>query len=160
MSATADARPRIDRYRRSVPRAPRGDLPASGLYHVTNRGVARCEIFHDDVDRHLFLKCLRRLAEELRWQCFVYCLMSNHFHLLVASSLDELSNGMQRLQATHAQRFNRKYARVGHLFQERFHARAVEGELEFELVYAYIRNNPVAADLCADADDWPWTGSI
>ena len=127
---------------------------------MNNRGVAYCDIFRDDVDRRLFVTGLRRLAEELRWQCFVYCLMTNHFHLLVATSLEELSNGMHRLQASCAQRFNRKYARVGHLFQERFHARAVEGDLDFERVYVYIRNNPVAADLCAAPEDWPWTGSI
>ena len=143
-----------------MPRTPRGFLPESGVYHVTNRGVARCDIFHDDADRRLFVAGLRRLAEDLRWQCFVYCLMSNHFHLLIATSLTDLSDGMQRLQSPYAQRFNRRYARVGHLFQERFHARAIEGELDFERVYEYVRNNPVAADLCAAAEDWPWTGSI
>jgi putative transposase len=160
VSRSADAPPPRGGYRRCVPRAPRSDLAASGIYHVTNRGVARCDIFQDDVDRRLFIKRLRRLAEELHWRCFVYCLMRNHFHLLVAATLEELSAGMHRLEAAYAQQFNRKYARVGHLFQERFHARVIRDELDFERVYAYIIDNPVVVGECAVPADWPWTGSI
>jgi REP element-mobilizing transposase RayT len=67
---------------------------------------------------------------------------------------------MHRLQTAYAQQFNQKYARVGHLFQERFHARVVRDELDFERVYEYIRNNPVAADMCAVPEDWPWLGTF
>ena len=156
----ADARRRPGSYRRGIARASRSSLPASGIYHVTNRGVARCNIFRDDVDRRLFISRLERLANEWQWRCFVYCLMDNHFHLLVESSLVRLSGGMHRLQAAYAQRFNRKYARVGHLFQERFHARPMQDDADFERVYAYIRNNPVVVDLCESPEDWPWTGSV
>jgi putative transposase len=141
-------------------RPPRNVLPASGIYHVTGRGVACCDIFRDERDRRLFLARFRRLAGELNMRCFVYCLMSTHYHLLVATSLEELSNGMQRLQGPYAQQFNAKYARVGHLFQERFYAKVVRDELHFGNAYEYIRNNPVAAGLCANAADWPWTGSF
>jgi putative transposase len=141
-------------------RAPRRDLPENGVYHVTNRGVARCEIFHDDFDRHLFVARLRRLAPALNWKCFAYCLMTTHFHLLVAASLGELSTGMQRLQGPYAQEFNARYARVGHLFQERFYARVVRDELHLARTLEYIRQNPVAAGMCKKASEWPWTGSI
>jgi REP element-mobilizing transposase RayT len=161
MSANADAGRRRRRYpRETVPRTPRNVLPASGIYHVNACGVAKCHIFGDDTDRRLFLARLRNLAGELHWQCFVYCLMTTHFHLLVATSLDQLSKGMQRLQGPYAQRFNAKYARVGHLFQERFYAKVVTDDAHFEHAYRYICNNPVAAGLCATAADWPWTGSI
>ena len=86
--------------------------------------------------------------------------MRNHFHLLVAASLDELSRGMHRLQASYAQQFNKKYARVGHLFQERFFARAIRDEPDFARAFEYIRNNPVVADLCATPEDWPWLGAV
>ena len=141
-------------------RAPRNLLPASGTYHVTGRGVDRCQIFRDDTDRRLFVARLRRLAGELEWRCFVYCLMTTHYHLLVAASLEQLSKGMQRLQGPYAQQFNAKYLRVGHLFQERFYANAVTDDLHFERAYEYICNNPVAAGMCATAGDWPWTGRI
>jgi putative transposase len=141
-------------------RKARNVLPPSGIYHVTGRGVAYCAIFRDDTDRRLFLARFRRLAGELDVRCFVYCLMTTHFHLLVATSLEQLSKGMQRLQGPYAQQFNAKYVRVGHLFQERFHAKPVLDELHFENAYEYIRNNPVAEGLCATAADWPWTGSI
>ena len=130
------------------------------MYHVTGRGVARCEIFRDDADRRLFLERLRKLAQELSWTCSAYCLMSTHYHLLVATSLEQLSRGLQRLQGPYAQQFNAKYARVGHLFQERFHAQVVRDELHFARAYEYIRNNPVHAGICATAADWPWSGSI
>ena len=160
MSANADARRHPPRYRRAIARLLRSDLPARGVYHVTGRGVARCEIFRDDVDRNLFLSRMRRLANELSWKCFVYCLMTTHYHLLVATSLEQLSRGMQRLQGPYAQQFNAKYARVGHLFQDRFDARVVRDELHFGRAYEYIRNNPVAAGMCTAAADWPWSGSI
>jgi REP element-mobilizing transposase RayT len=160
MSASADAPRGIGRYRRVVPRAPRSELPDRGVYHVTNRGVARCEIFGDDVDRQLFIARLRRLANTLSWKVSAYCLMTTHFHLLVAASRDALSIGMHRLQAPYAQGFNVRYGRVGHLFQERFHAKVISDELHFVAAYEYIRNNPVAAGLCDRAADWPWSGSI
>src|SRR5436190_24268662 len=98
MAITADARSASCRYRREMPRAPRSDLPVSGVYHVTNRGVARCDIFHDDADRRLFVTRLRRLADELRWRCSVYCLMRNHFHLPVPPSLEDTSKRIHRLE--------------------------------------------------------------
>jgi REP element-mobilizing transposase RayT len=160
MATTSDARRPGGRYRRGIPRAPRNALSPSGIYHVTNRGVALCEIFRDDIDRRLFLARLCRLAPALKWKCFVYCLMTNHFHLLVATSLDDLSRGMHRLQGPYAHRFNAKYGRVGHLFQERFHTWVIRDELHFARTLEYIRNNPVVAGLCETAADWPWTGSI
>jgi REP-associated tyrosine transposase len=157
---TADARSSRRRYRRSIPRLARSDLPPQGIYHVTNRGVAFCEIFHDDVDHRLFLVRLQRIVREYRWKCFTYCLMTTHFHLLVATSLERLSAGMHRLEGPYAQRFNQKYARVGHLFQERFYAKVIRDELHLANTDAYIRNNPVEAGICAYAEDWPWTGSF
>jgi len=130
------------------------------MYHVTNRGVARCEIFRDDVDRRLFLARLGRLANELGWRCPLYCLMTTHFHLLVATSLEQLSSGMHRLEGPYSQRFNAKYGRVGHLFQERFYTRVVRDELHLVNTYEYIRNNPVVAGLCDAPEDWPWTGRL
>jgi len=127
---------------------------------VTNRGVAYCEIFRDDVDRRLFLERLRRHAHALGWHCFTYCLMTTHYHLLVGTSLERLSVGMHRVQAPYAQRFNAKYGRVGHLFQERFYSKVIRDELHFEYTDAYIRDNPVRAGICGTAGDWPWTGSF
>jgi putative transposase len=147
MSPTADARSEPPRYRRAIARPLRSDLPPRGVYHVTARGVAHCEVFRDDVDRKLFLARMRRLASELSWKCFLYCLMTTHYHLLVATSLERLSSGMQRLQGPYAQQFNAKYARVGHLFEDRFYARVVRDELLFQRAYDYNRNNPGAAGL-------------
>jgi|SRR5579884_770340 len=160
MPETADAPPARRRYRRLIPRAPRSDLPPSGVYHVTVRGVACCEIFREDADRRRFTVRLKRVGKELRWTCFTYCLMTTHVHLLVSALLDDLSKGMQRTLGPYAQQFNVKYARVGHLFQDRFHVRVVRDELHFRRAYEYIRNNPVAAGMCEEPEEWPWTGSF
>src|SRR5205085_1028572 len=87
--------------------------PSVAVYHDSARGVALCDIFRDDVDRRLFLARLRRIAGEHAWTCSLYCLMTTHFHLLIDTSLDQLSSGMHRLQGPYAQRFNRRYVRVG-----------------------------------------------
>jgi REP element-mobilizing transposase RayT len=160
MSQTADARSATARYGDAIARPSRSALPPSGIYHVTARGVARCPIFHDDSDRRRFLERLRRIAGELEWTCFSYCLMTTHYHLLVGGNLEQLSKGMQRLHGPYAQQFNARYARVGHLFQERFHAQVVRDELHFTRAYEYIWNNPVAAGMCSTAADWPWSGRI
>ena len=86
--------------------------------------------------------------------------MTTHFHLLVATSLERLSSGMHRLEGPYSQRFNAKYGRVGHLFQERFYTRVVRDELHLVNTYEYIRNNPVVAGLCDAPEDWPWTGRL
>ena len=109
-------------------RIPRCALPPVGVYHVTTRGVAKMRIVADDADRvrwsHLFRSC----AVRFRWTVFVYCLLDNHFHLVVGALLEDISGGMHRLNGIYAQRFNERHGRVGHLFQERFHAQLIRDE--------------------------------
>jgi len=97
-------------------------LPPDAIYHVTTRGVARMPIVADDADRERWSSLLRRCTARFRWKVHAHCLMTNHFHLVVEATLDDLSLGMHRLNGVYAQRFNERHDRVGHLFQERFHA--------------------------------------
>ena len=141
-------------------RQPRNVLPAAGVYHVTCRGVARCEIFGDDSDREYLVRLLHETARKFEWHCHAYCLMGNHYHAIVESDLDSLSLGIHRMNGAYAQRFNRRQERVGHLFQNRFFARIIQSDEHLETAIAYVWNNPVRTGLCDEAYEWPWGGAI
>jgi len=160
MSAAADAASRAGRYRRCMPRVARSALPSFGMYHVTARGVARCDIFLDDDDRQRFIRILERVARGRNWRCPAYTLMTNHYHAIVDCELESLSAGMAKLNGSYAHQFNEKYARVGHLFQGRFEAWVVRDEEHLASASEYVWNNPVRAGLCETAADWPWNGRI
>ncbi len=140
-------------------RAPRSVL-GDGIFHVTARGNARQAIFTDDADRRGFLLLLSGVAERHRWECHAYCLMLNHYHLVVECPLEALSQGMRRLNGGYAQHYNSRHDRTGHLFQGRYDARLIEDERQYEEVCRYVVENPVHAGLCDDVDDWPWASLL
>jgi REP-associated tyrosine transposase len=144
-------------YLRVVPRRPR-HLLGDGTFHITARGVARSEIFLDERDYRAFLGLLRDAVNRFAWRTRAFCLMPNHFHLVVSTTRIELSAGMHRLNCLYAMRFNKRYKRSGHLFQNRFDARIVEGDRHAQAVARYVVDNPVRAGLCQDWRHWPWSG--
>jgi REP-associated tyrosine transposase len=141
-----------------MPRLPRNVLPPEGLYHVTARGAGQIEIFRDDDDRRTFLALLGKTALREEWACHAYCLMGNHYHLLVETLLERLSAGLQWLNTVYARGFNDRHGRWGHLFGERFSCWVVESDAHAEAASVYIIENPVRAGLCSDPKDWPWAG--
>jgi REP element-mobilizing transposase RayT len=88
-----------------------------GVYHVTARGNARAAIFLTDADRWLFLELLAHTIDRFHWRRHAYCLMPNHYHLLIETPQPNLSRGMRHLNGVYTQRFNRRHERVGHVFQ-------------------------------------------
>lgn len=144
-------------YLRVVPRRPR-HLLGDGTFHITARGVARSEIFLDDHDYRAFLGLFRDAGNRFAWRTRAFCLMPNHFHLVVSTARIGLSAGMHRLNCLYAMRFNKRYKRSGHLFQNRFDARIVEGDRHAQAVARYVVDNPVRAGLCQDWRHWPWSG--
>ena len=137
-------------------RAPRLE-PVGGVVHVMARGVRREAIYVDDDDRRLFITFLAQSVHRQRWACLAYCLMSNHFHLLLALSDANLSSGMHRLNWLYALRFNERYGHAGHLFESRFRSRLIETEAYLLDALGYIVLNPVRAGLCPDPADWEWS---
>jgi REP element-mobilizing transposase RayT len=127
------------------------------LYHVTSRGNARQAIFLDDTDRLFFLDRLGEVVERHGWLCHSYCLMTNHYHLLVATPEPNLSDGMRRLNGQYSQRFNRRHGRAGHVLQGRFRGILVERETHLLELARYIVLNPVRAGLVAVAEEYPWS---
>ena len=98
------------------------------LYHVTSRGDRKQSIFEDDRDRHIFLNTLGDAADTYQWQVFAYCLMGNHYHLLVRTPDANLSRGMRHLNGVFTQATNRRHERVGHVFQGRYKSILVDGQ--------------------------------
>jgi len=138
-------------------RSLRIEFPGA-LYHVTSRGNDRVDIYLDNSDRQTFLDVLEDVCSRMQWVCYAYCLMTNHYHLVVETECERLSRGMHRLNGIYAQRFNRRHLRKGHLFEERFSSWVVRDELHLQATWRYVLANPVRAGLCRYVEDWPWSG--
>jgi putative transposase len=130
---------------------------AGALYHVTSRGNAREAIYLTDKNRQQFLTLLENTVKRYDWYCHAYCLMGNHYHLLIETNTPALSKGMKYLNGTYTQYFNRRHQRVGHVFQGRFKAILVQKEAYLLELARYIVLNPVRAQMVRSAKDWPWS---
>jgi REP element-mobilizing transposase RayT len=127
------------------------------VYHLTSRGNARQKIFFTDADRELFLSTLSGVVRRYHWICHAYCLMANHYHLLIETPKANLSIGMRQLNGIYTQSFNRRHHRVGHLFQGRFKAIVVEKEAHLLELCRYVVLNPVRVKGGASARSWKWS---
>jgi putative transposase len=127
------------------------------LFHVTQRGNCRQDIFLDDDDRRFFLKLLGKCVDRFAWILTTYVLMSNHFHFVTQLTCASLSRGMQWLDSEYPRYFNRRYGRVGHLYQGRFNAPLVEKETYSLEVLRYDILNPVRAGMVTLPEDYVWS---
>lgn len=127
------------------------------LYHVTSRGNGRQKIFLDDYDNRKFLELLGKTVERFNWICHSFCLMVNHYHLMIETPDANLSSGMHHLNATFGQAHNKTHDTVGHLFQGRFKAIVVDRESYLLELARYVVLNPVRAEMVARPEDWPWS---
>ena len=130
---------------------------AGALYHLTSRGDRREDIYLDDIDRVIFLEVLAGVCERFCWVCHAYCLMSNHYHLLIETRESTLSQGMRQLNGVFTQRSNHRHHRVGHVFQGRYKAILVQKESYLLELARYVVLNPVRAGMVRSAKDWPWS---
>lgn len=143
-------------FPRHMGRALRGSIPAH-LHHVMNRGNNREDLFRDAADFSAFLTQLAASGAHHGLSVLSYCLMPNHFHLLVDGDITSISNGMRDLTGIYARRFHRRYATRGHVFGGRFRAVPVVDDRQVAAVVRYVEMNPVTAGLCASPADWPWS---
>jgi len=127
------------------------------MYHLTSRGNARAAIFCDDADRLEFLGVLGNIVEQYNWCCHSYCLMDNHYHVLVETPDANLSAGMRQLGGIYTQKFNRRHNQVGHVFQGRYKSILVEKYNYLLELCRYIVLNPVRARLVASPADYSWS---
>jgi putative transposase len=127
------------------------------MSHVTTRGNGRRTIFRDDVDYLTFLRMLREVQSRFAWLLHAYCLMPNHYHLVLGSDAP-LDRGMHLLNGRYARRFNKRHGHTGHVFEGPYDPKPVESDEHFTECCRYIAENPVRAGLCETAADWPWSG--
>jgi putative transposase len=127
------------------------------VYHVTSRGDRREAIYRDDADRACQLAVLAQAAERFEVQVLAYCLMGNHFHIVLHTQRANLSRFMRHLNGVYTQAFNRRHGLVGHLFQGRFKAILVDRDSYLLALCRYVERNPVAAKLVKRAEQWPWS---
>ena len=127
------------------------------VYHVTSRGDRREAIFEDDDDRHTFLAVIAQAAERFDAAILAYCLMDNHYHLVIQTRRGNLSRFMQQLNGVYTQTYNRRHRKVGHLFQGRFKGILVDENAYLLEVCRYVDLNPVRARTVRDPANWRWS---
>jgi len=127
------------------------------VYHITSRGNAQADIFLDDTDREMFLYTLAGVIGRFGWVCHAYCLMDNHYHLVIETPGANLCLGMRQLNGVYTQRFNRSHQRAGHIFQGRFKSILVERDAYLMELCRYVVLNPVRANMVEDVRLWAWS---
>ena len=137
-------------------RPSRIEFPGA-VYHVTSRGDRREMIYRDDDDRGAQLTVIAQAMDRFDAQVLTYCLMGNHFHLVLHTRQANLSRLMRHVNGVYTQAFNRRHGLVGHLFQGRFKAILVDREAYLLALCRYVERNPVAAGIASAPDDWLWS---
>lgn len=138
---------------------PRGSrrLSKSRLYHIIVRGNERQRIFRSIRDKERFLEILKVKRKDCNFEYLAYCLMDNHVHLIIDQGEDDIAKIMQGITIRYAQYFNKRYERIGHLFQDRFRSEVIEDERYLLAAIRYIHNNPVKAGIAAIPADYKWS---
>lgn len=139
-----------------MPRAAR-KVSETGVYHAMVRGINCQDIFLDDEDRLIFLEKLNIVKERSECNVYAYCLMNNHVHLLIAENKETIGKTMKRLGSTYVYWYNRKYDRVGHLFQGRYLSQPINTEEYLLVALRYIHQNPVSAGIVFNCAKYPWS---
>jgi putative transposase len=127
------------------------------VYHITSRGNDKKTVFKDDQDREIFLKILAFVNKRYHWLCHAYCLMDNHYHLMVETPDGNLSLGMRQLNGVYTQARNKRYGKTGHLFQGRYKAILIQKDTHLLEVCRYVVLNPVRARMVEKPEDWRWS---
>ena len=127
------------------------------IYHMTSRGNAQAAIYADDADRRAFLDLLTQIVQRYHWLCHAYCLMDNHYHLLIETPEGNLSQGTRQLNGVYTQQANRRQGRVGHVFQGRYKAILVEKDSYLLELCRYVVLNPVRAGMVRSVREYRWS---
>lgn len=130
---------------------------ASGIYHIMLRGINRQNIFEDEEDKEKFIQTLTKCKELSKFEIYAYCLMGNHVHILIKEIEEGIDQIFRRIGSRYVYWYNRKYERIGHLFQDRYKSEPVEDEVYFMTVLRYILQNPLKAGLITKIEEYKWS---
>ena len=142
-----------------MPRRARIKEPTA-IYHIMSHSITEFDLFPDDSDKEYFLDLLQKYKEKHNCKVYGYCLMTNHYHLLIETTQPNLSLAMQWLNVSYAAYYNKKRRRSGHLFQGRFKSVLVEADEYFKPLSRYIHLNPVQAGMVNSPDEFPWSSYL
>jgi REP element-mobilizing transposase RayT/biotin operon repressor len=138
----------------------RRKIGLSKIYHIIARGNERKDIFLDDEDKSKFIQIITNKKKKNEYIIYAYCLMNNHLHLLLKEEEDNISRIMRRINTAYAYYFNKKYNRVGHVFQDRFKSEPVENDRYLISLIQYIHNNPVKAKTVNQPHQYKWSSYL
>lgn len=127
---------------------------AGAIYHVTSRGDCREPIYDDNEDRSRWLEIISQTCDRFNWRVHAYCLMDNHYHVVIETPDGNLSKGMRQLNGVYTQYYNRQHNRVGHVFQGRYKAILVDKESYLLELCRYVVLNPIRACMIKDIEEW------
>ena len=136
-------------------RRPRLDM--AGFHHIVNRGVARGKVYRCDADKEKYLEILCKACKIYKVNVHDYCLMDNHYHLLIETTSENLSLFMRQINANYAIYFNKKYKRTGHLWQGRYKSWYIVKEQYLYDLFRYIEHNPIEAKMTKKIGEYPFT---
>jgi putative transposase len=140
-----------------MPRTARASI-GGFCYHALNRGNGRARVFHDADDYQEFIRLLRQACARVPMRLVAFCLLPNHFHLVLWPYGDgDLSTWMQWLLTAHVHGYRKRYGGSGHVWQGRFKAFPIEADDHLLTVLRYVERNALRAALAARAEDWPWS---
>ena len=141
-----------------MPREPR-KKSSTGIYHVTNRGINKLPIFNSNREKTRFQNLLKEYKEKNDVQIYAYCIMSNHFHLLIKADLEELASFMARILAIYAIYYNKMHQRIGYVFEGRYRSQCIENTSYFWNCFRYIHSNPVKANMCKSIEIYKYSSA-
>lgn len=127
------------------------------VYHITSRGNRRGGIFLDNEDRKVFLEVLKETIRRFNASCHTYCLMGNHYHLVIETAEPNLSSAMRHLNGVYTQTFNKRHRKCGHLLQGRYSGILIEKSSYLLEASRYVVLNPVRAGIVDAPGDWEWS---
>ena len=140
-----------------MPRFPRNFLKTS-FFHVITQGLNKSYIFEEVQDIKYYIHTMYKLTKDYKIKIIAYCIMNNHAHILIESTLlEELSKYMQRLNTRYGIYYNKKHNRIGYVFRDRYKAEGIYSEKHLYNCINYIYNNPVKAGICQKAKDYPYS---
>ena len=128
----------------------------AGFYHVINRGVERRNVFLDDEDFEKFIELLQFIKDKFKIKIHSFCLMSNHYHLLIETASANISDAIKYLNSMYSSWFNKKYNRSGHLWQGRFKSYYLYDDAQFWIVSKYIERNPIEAKMVSNVNEYKY----
>jgi len=129
----------------------------SGIYHIVLRGINKQTVFCDDEDKEVFLNRLKLIKAEKPYMIYAFCMMSNHVHLLIKEVETDIGKIFQKILCSYVFWYNRKYERIGNLFQDRFKSEVITGDAHLLCAVRYIHRNPLKAKIEKEIGEYKWS---